>query len=255
MSDSVANSPINWPINWIAPQWPAPANVRALTTTRRGGGSAGPYASLNLATHVGDDPEIVRRNRQLLREAAKLPSEPMWLEQVHGTQVWEGGAVESPPMADASIARLRGQVCAILTADCLPVLICDVDGTTVGAAHAGWRGLVSGVLEQTIKAMRAPPSRLMAWLGPAIEPGAFEVGEEVLEQFTQRDARHAHAFQRNERGRWQADLYELARGELANIGVEPVYGGGFGTHADAGRFYSYRREKQTGRMATLVWLE
>jgi polyphenol oxidase len=241
-------------IDWIAPDWPAPANVRALATLRSGGVSAGAYASLNLAIHVGDDPDAVCRNRQLLREAAKLPGEPMWLEQVHGTKVWEGGVIESPPIADASIARTSGQVCAILTADCLPVLFCDVDGTTIGAAHAGWRGLVAGVLEETIKAMRVPSTRLMAWLGPAIEPAAFEVGEDVREQFTKRDARHSHAFQRNERGRWQADLYHLSRVELANIGVEQVCGGGFGTYADAQRFYSYRREKQTGRMATLIWL-
>jgi polyphenol oxidase len=241
-------------IDWITPNWPAPANVRALATMRSGGVSTGRYASLNLATHVGDDPDAVRSNRQLLREAAKLPGEPMWLEQVHGTKVWEGDRADSPPTADASIARTPGEVCAILTADCLPIVFCDVDGTTVGAAHAGWRGLVAGVIEETVKAMRVPASRLMAWFGPALEPSAFEVGDEVFEQFTQRDARHSHAFRRNERGRWQADLYELSRGELANLGLERVYGGNLGTYADAERFYSYRREQQTGRMATLIWL-
>jgi polyphenol oxidase len=241
-------------IDWITPDWPASTNVRALATTRQGGMSAGTYAGLNLATHVGDEPDAVRSNRRLLRQAAKLPAEPMWLQQVHGTNVWNGACVESPPIADASVAATAGQVCAILTADCLPVLFSDVDGTTIGAAHAGWRGLVSGVLEQTIKAMQVPPARILAWMGPAIEPGAFEVGGEVLEQFAKRDPRHSHAFQRNNRGRWQADLCALARGELANLGVERIYGGGLGTYADKQRFYSYRREKQTGRMATLIWL-
>jgi YfiH family protein len=178
----------------------------------------------------------------------------MWLQQVHGTTVWAGdqpGAI--PPVADASVATAPGSVCAILTADCLPVLFCDADGTRVGAAHAGWRGLVGGVLGTTIEALQVPASRLMAWLGPAIEPAAFEVGGEVLEQFVARDPSHAGAFERNERGRWQADLYALARGELRRLGIERVHGGGFGTFGDS-RFYSYRRDKRTGRMATLIWL-
>lgn len=239
---------------WITPDWPAPANVRALSTTRQRGFSVDTFAGLNLAAHVDDDPAVVARNREWLRETARLPAEPMWLQQVHGTLVWTGGAAPTPPTADASIASSPGQVCAILTADCLPVLFCDLDGTTVAAAHAGWRGLVGGVLDATIEAMRVPTSRLIAWLGPAIEPAAFEVGGEVLERFVARDPAHARAFERNERGRWQADLYALARGELNRLGVEGVHGGGFATFADAARFYSYRRDKRTGRMASLIWL-
>lgn len=240
--------------SWITPDWPVPANVRALSTTRHGGSSTGAFAGLNLAAHVEDDPEAVERNREWLRAAADLPAEPMWLQQVHGTTVWTGDeTAATPPVADASIATVPGRVCAILTADCLPVLICDVDGTRVAAAHAGWRGLVGGVLGRTVEALQAPASRLIAWLGPAIEPAAFEVGGEVLEQFVARDPSHASAFERNERGRWQADLYALARGELRRLGVERIYGGGLGTFGDS-RFYSYRRDKRTGRMATLIWL-
>lgn len=246
---------MNDSLEWIVPDWPAPPRVRALATTRIGGFSTGAYASLNLAMHVGDDPDIVSRNRALLREAARLPAEPIWLQQIHGTQVWTGGPVESPPVADAAVTMSRGEVCAVLTADCLPVLFCVDDGSAVGAAHAGWRGLAGGVLEATIAAMRVPPNRLLAWLGPAIEPAAFEVGGEVFERFVARNPRHERAFARNARGRWQADLYALARIELHSLGVDRIYGGGFATFADSKRFYSYRRDQQTGRMATVVWME
>lgn len=240
--------------SWITPDWPAPANVRALSTTRQGGFSAGEFAGLNLAAHVDDEPDAVARNREWLRAAARLPAEPMWLQQVHGTTVWTGDDSSPPPVADASIAVTPDRVCAILTADCLPVLFCDTDGTRVAAAHAGWRGLAGGVLGATVAALRVPASRLIAWLGPAIEPAAFEVGSEVLEQFVALDPSHASAFERNERGRWQADLYALARGELERLGVERTFGGGFGTVGDS-RFYSYRRDKRTGRMASLIWLD
>lgn len=239
--------------SFIQPEWPAPTNIRALATTRQGGFSGEPYASLNLGTHVDDDADAVRRNREHLRAVAGLPSEPIWLQQVHGKAVWTGGATEIPPVADASVSRSVGEVCAILTADCLPVLLCDVEGRVVAAAHAGWRGLVGGVLEATIAEMREPPERLLAWLGPAIEPEAFEVGGEVLDQFVARHPEAERAFVRNARGRWQADLYALTRIELRALGVERVYGGGFRTYADRERFYSYRREPRTGRMATLIW--
>ncbi len=245
---------IEHPPSWLTPEWPAPANVRALATTRIGGFSTGPFTGLNLAVHVDDDETTVARNRQWLREAAQLPSEPMWLQQVHGTHVWTGAAPATAPIADASVASVSGRVCAVLTADCLPVLLCDRAGTVVGAAHAGWRGLAGGVLNATIDAMQVDPSDVIAWFGPAIEQAAFEVGQEVFDQFTAREAAHTQCFQRNERGRWQADLYGLARGELARLGVRETYGGGFGTFGDAPRFYSYRREKRTGRMATLIWL-
>jgi YfiH family protein len=243
-------------ITWITPDWPASSNVRALSTLRGGGVSSGTYASLNLATHVGDELRDVERNRKLLREAANLPAEPMWLEQVHGATVWnagQGGAI--PPRADAAVAHGRHQICTILTADCLPVLFCDLDGSAVGAAHAGWRGLVAGVLTETVKAMDRPAGRIRAWLGPAIEQSAFEVGDDVRDQFFKRTGQHADAFAQNEHGRWQCDIYRLARTELELLGIAGVYGGGFRVNAEADRFFSYRRDKQTGRMATMIWLE
>jgi YfiH family protein len=241
-------------VEFIAPEWPAPSNVRAATTLRTGGVSKGGFASLNLGAHVGDDPEAVAENRRRIREALELPSEPVWLHQVHGTTVVGAEAQETTPTADASISDMPGQVCAVLTADCLPVLICDRAGTRVAAAHAGWRGLSSGVLRSAVEALSVPSSRLMAWLGPAIEPEAFEVGPEVRERFLDLDPGHDLSFVANARGRWQADLYGLARRELQRLGIGDVFGGGERCHADAERFFSYRRENRTGRMATLIWL-
>jgi YfiH family protein len=239
----------------IIPDWPAPARVKAAATLRTGGVSKGTFASFNLGAHVGDDANAVTENRRLLKAALQLPAEPTWLNQVHGTTV--ANAMETAgarPSADASIAFGPGAVCVVLTADCLPVLFCDRAGTRVGAAHAGWRGLVGGVLEETIRALGVQPFELLAWLGPAIEQSAFEVGPEVLEQFVARDPNNAMAFQANARGRWQADLYQLARNELARLGVISVHGGGFKCCSDSERFFSYRRDPRTGRMATLVWL-
>ena len=254
---------------WITPDWPAPAQVKAAATLRTGGVSEGPFASLNLGSHVGDDPSAVIENRRLLKAALALPAEPAWLNQVHGIDVVDAtkaniapGAIAAKsdgpgagPTADASFAKGAGAVCVVMTADCLPVLFCDREGTRVGAAHAGWRGLAGGVLGATIKALDVPPSQLMAWLGPAIEQEAFEVGEEVHEQFLKLGADNAGAFHANERRRWQADLYQLARNELARLGVTAVHGGGFECFEDSKRFFSYRRENRTGRMATLVWLD
>jgi polyphenol oxidase len=240
--------------DWLTPDWPGPDNVRAVATMRYGGASTGEYASLNLATHVGDDPAAVAENRRRLRAALSLPAEPAWLNQVHGKTVVEANPQSTPPTADASVAHAANQVCVVMTADCLPVLFCDREGTRVGAAHAGWRGLVGGVLGETIKAMRVEPRNLLAWLGPAIEPAAFEVGEEVRDQFVSRNPADISAFERNARGRWQADIYELARNELRSLGVTQVFGGGFNVFADAERFFSYRRSAKTGRMATMVWL-
>jgi YfiH family protein len=240
----------------IVPDWPVPTNVRAAVTTRAGGVSTGPYATLNLGAHVGDDADAVAENRRRVRTALQLPAEPTWLNQVHGTAVVEArSSSERPATADASIAHAPGAVCSVLTADCLPVILCDEKGTRVAAAHAGWRGLVSGILAETIAALGNESQTLVAWLGPAIEQSAFEVGEEVREQFVSRDSANARAFVRNERDRWQADLYELARLELGRLGVTNVYGGGFSCYADAERFFSYRRDGKTGRMATLIWLE
>ena len=236
----------------IIPDWDAPANVRALVTTRRGGVSQGPYASLNLGDHVGDDPQAVSANRALLRSL--MPSEPVWLKQVHGLAVVAADEATAVPEGDASVAHRSGTVCAVLTADCLPVLLCDRDGTVVGAAHAGWRGLAGGVIEATVAAMRVPPGRLMAWLGPAIGPQAFEVGDEVREVFLRHDPAAERAFVPHGSGKWLADIYVLASQRLAALGVSQVSGGGLCTFHDRERFYSYRRDGVTGRMASLIWL-
>ncbi|HUY03684.1 MAG TPA: peptidoglycan editing factor PgeF [Rhodocyclaceae bacterium] len=238
--------------DWIVPDWPAPARVRALATTRGGGVSAPPYDSFNLATHVGDQPRAVAENRRRLRSA--LPAEPLWLNQVHGTRAVTAEQAGSDLAADACVASSPDRVCAVQSADCLPVLFADLAGTVVAAAHAGWRGLAAGVLEQTVTAMAVAPENLLAWLGPAIGPAAFEVGAEVREIFSAHDPAAAAAFAANDRGRWQCDLAALARLRLARAGVARVFGGGLCTHSDPLRFYSYRRDGVTGRMASLVWL-
>lgn len=253
---------------WIVPDWPAPARVRALSTTRFGGVSAGPYGladgepgGLNLGTHVGDDPAAVAANRTRL--ASQLPAMPRWLEQVHGCGVVTADDdVAGVPRADASVATTPGHVCAIMTADCLPVLLCNTAGTVVGAAHAGWRGLCDGVIEATLARMAAnadPSAQWVAWLGPAIGPDAFEVGVEVREAFLDRalpEERAAveAAFVAGAPGKYLANLYALARIRLARAGCTQVHGGDACTVTDADRFYSYRRDRTTGRMATLVWL-
>jgi YfiH family protein len=242
-------------LDLIEADWPAPSNVRAVATTRAGGVSVGAFTSLNLGSHVGDDAQAVSENRLRLRAALALPRDPVWLNQVHGHAVVEAIAHDAPPTADASFSRSPGQACVVLTADCLPVLLCDRDGAGVAAAHAGWRGLVAGVIESALRAMAVAPDRVMAWLGPAIEQDMFEVGPEVRAQFVARSPDNAHAFQPNARGRWQADLCDLARRELARLGVTQVFGGGFRCYADRERFYSYRRDGATGRMATLVWMK
>lgn len=239
-------------MQFIKPDWPAPAAVHALVTTRLGGVSLPPYDSLNLGDHVGDDPDAVARNRERLR--AFLPAEPMWLKQVHGTAVADADALSAALEADASVAFRPGTVCAVLTADCLPVLFCDRQGTRIGVAHAGWRGLAAGVLETSVAAMRCQPADIMAWLGPAIGPQAFEVGEEVRETFVHDLPASVAAFVPGQPGKWLADIYALARLRLARAGVQAVYGGGLCTYKDGGRFYSYRRDKVTGRMAALIWL-
>jgi len=245
-------------VHYIEPQWPAPPRVRAIATLRTGGVSTGRFASLNLAQHVGDDRAAVAHNRRLLRSWLGLEAEPLWLDQVHGTRVVEAaGGPAGPavaPAADASFTRAPGRACVVMTADCLPVLFCNRAGTCVAAAHAGWRGLAQGILDSTLAALGEPAESLIAWLGPAIEQEAFEVGPEVRERFLARDPLHAGAFRANPRGRWQADLYALARRELVRAGVRAIHGGGFATYGDRARFFSYRRDGQTGRMAALVWL-
>jgi len=243
---------MNRPAEWIEPDWPAPPGVRALVTTRHGGVSTGPYSGLNLGAHVGDAPEAVAENRR--RVAAGLPAMPLWLEQVHGTEVVVADAAQPGTRADAAFTRRAGAVCAVMVADCLPVLFCDDRGTVVAAAHAGWRGLAGGVLENTVRAMGVPPAQLMAWLGPAIGPAAFEVGGEVREAFCARQPEAAGAFAPGVvPGKWMADIFRLARLRLAAAGVGRVYGGGVCTVSDPARFYSYRRDGTTGRFAALVW--
>jgi YfiH family protein len=238
---------------FLRPDWPAPARVHAAMTTRIGGTSRGPYAGFNLAAHVGDEPDAVAANRKLLRTQLALPAEPAWLEQVHGARVARlPGPVAGP--ADASVTRDPGVVCAVLVADCLPVFFAGRDGDRVGIAHAGWRGLAAGVVEATVAALGGDPGRLVAWLGPAIGPDAFEVGDDVREAFVSGDPGAATAFRTGRAGRWMADLPALARRRLAAAGVTTVGGGGLCTHSDPARFYSYRRDGATGRMAALAWL-
>lgn len=239
----------------VYPDWPAPRAVRAFVTTRGGGISTGPYASLNLGDHVGDDAEAVAANRRILRQ--DLPAEPLWLRQIHGVAVADAAASHAePPLADAAVARRAGVVCAILTADCLPVLFCDRDGTVVGAAHAGWRGLLGGVLERTVAAMGVAATQVLAWLGPAIGPTAFEVGDEVREAFVAEDPRAAGAFRHGVvHGKWWADLPLLARLRLARAGVPLVLGGGLCTYQNPDRYFSYRRDGVTGRMGAFIWLD
>lgn len=246
----------------LRPAWPAPAGVCAASTTRQldgAGVSQPPYHSFNLALHVGDDPAAVQVNRDRLRQGLDLPAEPQWLEQVHGNAVLRlAGNLPSSLEADAAITRLPGQVCAVMTADCLPVLFCDRAGTQVAAAHAGWRGLAAGVLEATVAAFDTDPAQLLAWLGPAIGPRAFEVGDEVRQQFVSQDSAAARAFVMApgsaDGSHWLADLYLLASQHLQRAGVRAIYGGGECTYTDKERFFSYRRDRQTGRMASLIWL-
>lgn len=264
----------------IIPDWPAPAAVKALQTTRQGGVSIAPYDSLNLGSHVGDDPLVVARNRMLLNTL--LPSEPVWLEQTHGTLVVNADHADCFPQADACIARHRAAVCAVMTADCLPVLLCDVQGSVVGAVHAGWKGLAAGVIEAAVLAMEVAPQSLMAWLGPAISQDNFEVGDEVRAAFIAAQPQAASAFTpspcaegsprsggvpaglplagvmgegRGEGEKWFADIYALARLRLNALGIMQIYGGGRCTCREHTQFFSYRRDGATGRMGTFIWLE
>jgi len=244
--------------DFIVPEWPAPAGIRAAFTLRTGGASRPPYDTFNIGARAGDDPDAVARNRSALRASLELPAEPAWLEQVHGNQVVD---LDGPPAleprppgrGDAAVSRSPGRVCAIQVADCMPVLFASADGSRVGGAHAGWRGLAGGVLEATVRAMNSPPAKLHAWMGPAIGQAHFEVGEEVRAAFLAADPAAAAAFIANDRGRWQCDLHALARRRLAALGVTSVHGGGWCTYGDPRRFFSYRRDGRCGRMAALIW--
>ena len=236
---------------FIIPDWPAPANVHALVTTRQGGVSAPPWDSFNLGDHVDDQPEAVAENRRHLR--LHLPSDPLWLQQVHGTCCVDASTTGRGATADAAFSRQPETVCAILTADCLPVLLCDDAGTVVAAAHAGWRGLAAGVIESAVANMALPGERLLAWLGPAIGPQHFEVGPEVRDCFMAQDRQAAAAFVARPDGKWQCDIYLLARQRLNAVGINRITSVDFCTFRDSSHFYSYRRDGITGRMASLIW--
>ena len=241
--------------SFLIPDWPAPPRVRAAQTTRIGGAGQGAYAGFNLALHVGDDSQRVVANRAELRSALSLPAEPRWLEQVHGIHARQLPSA-SCNASDAAWTSAPGEVCVVMSADCLPVLFCDEAGSCVAAAHAGWRGLADGVLEAAIAAMPAAPSKLMAWLGPAIGPQAFEIGAEVRARFVEGDASAAQYFAAAaDADKFYADLVGLARARLRRAGLQNISGGGYCTYQDAMRFFSFRRDRVCGRMASLVWLQ
>lgn len=243
------------PAGWIVPDWPAPARVRAFVTTREGGVSEGEYGSLNLGAKGDDDPARVAANRRAVR--AHLPADPRWLAQVHGTAVadLDAGDAGVAAVADAAATSVPGRVAVVLTADCLPVFLCREDGSRVAVAHAGWRGLAAGVLENAVAALGGEASRVLAWLGPAIGPAAFEVGSEVVEAFVSVQAQDRSAFAPRGGGKYLADLYALARLRLARAGVEGVSGGGFCTYTERERFFSYRRVKESGRLGAFIWID
>lgn len=256
-------------MKWIKPNWPVPGNVQAFTTTRVGGKSEGPFSGLNLGLHVKDDAKVVESNRQLLREQLNFKYEPAWLEQTHSANVV---AVESPlPLntqdalpihnCDGSLTRLKDQPCVVLTADCLPLLLCTQDGTQVAAIHCGWRGIARGIIEQAIvQFLKSSPSsvkphHILAWMGPAMGPTAFEVGSDVFSIFTDNDRESVSAFKETTKtGKWLANIYQLARIRLERLGVSAIYGGEYCTYASPNEFYSFRRDGDTGRMASLIWI-
>jgi polyphenol oxidase len=243
---------------WFEPEWPGPKGVRVLSTLRGepgAGASKAPYAYFNLGRHVGDDPLVVAENRRILAREAGLPAEPAWLAQVHGITVADLDEAGPNAAADAAMTHHPGKICAILTADCLPIVFATDTGDTVAAAHAGWRGLAAGVIGATARAMAAQPARLIAWLGPAIGPSHFEVGGEVRQAFLSGDPGAGDAFKANAAGKFMADLAMLARRQLKDLGVNRIYGGGECTYARADRYFSHRRDGVTGRQATLVWRE
>lgn len=243
-------------LTFIQPNWPAPKNIRAIQTTRQGGFSQAPYDSFNLATHVGDNAHTVAKNRQLLNPY--LPSEPVWVNQVHGVRVLDAATSSCLEDADASIARQKNVVCVTMTADCLPLLMCDTQGTVVAAVHAGWRGLCDGVIEATVKKMAVLPAEILVWLGPAIGPESFEVGEDVRQAFLAQDPNATLALQSIGNEKWLCDLYTLAKQRLQAVGVRQIYGASvnenFCTFKQQDQFFSFRRDKSTGRMASLIWL-
>lgn len=239
---------------FIEPLWPAPKTIKAYTTLRHGGVSPSPYAAFNLGENTGDNQLNIKENRNILKNALQLPVEPIWIRQIHGTKVLPAIPQNRETEADATYSTEIDQVCVVLTADCLPILLCDQKGQYVAAIHAGWRGLSQGIIGNTLSTAPSPPSEILAWFGPAISQKHFEVGNEVREIFIQRDPEAIHAFQPSPSGRWMGDLYHLARLQLQKLGVDNIFGGEFCTFAQKEQFYSYRRDDQkTGRMASLIW--
>lgn len=242
----------------IYPDWPAPDNVKAVMTTRNGGASVAPFSSMNLGLHVDDDAGSVNQNRASLKQMLALPNEPLWLNQIHGTKIASHQHNQCGDDADAIVSHQINDVCAIMTADCLPVLFCNRKGTAVAAAHAGWRGLQSGILEQTVNSMDCHPDDIIIWLGAAISQDKFEVGEEVRVAFisVHEESEAAFLVSPNDPKKWFADIYQLARIHLNKVGIKnsSIYGGGRCTYNEEALFFSYRRKSRTGRMASLIWL-
>ena len=240
----------------ITPNWPAPKNIKAYSTTRLGGVSSGAYSSLNLGNHVNDLPENMLQNRMLLKQFAQLPQEPAWLEQVHSIDVV---TLDGQPLvnnrADAAYSKKANQICTVMTADCLPVLFCTTTGDEVAAAHAGWRGLCDGILAATVQHFSQPTHQILAWLGPAIGPQQFEVGDDVRQAFLKQNPLADEAFKPYKTGKYLADIYQLARQRLHALGITQIYGGDRCTFSEAEHFFSYRRDNVTGRMASLIWIE
>ncbi|MDF1581895.1 MAG: peptidoglycan editing factor PgeF [Methyloprofundus sp.] len=239
--------------HWITPDWPAPKHIRAATTLRTGGFSQAEFSRLNPADHVQDNPVDVLKNRQKIKQMLALPSEPLWLRQTHSSDVICADQYDQGLIADASYTRKKNVVCTVLTADCLPLLLCDVQGTVVAAIHAGWRGLLNGIVENTVAKM--PDSELLAWLGPAIGPQCFVVGQDVYDLFVNQSRLFSSAFTQQSGDKYLADIYQIARMILEGAGVQKIYGGQFCTVTETERFFSYRRDGQTGRMATLIWMD
>ena len=237
--------------SYIIPDWPVASQVKAISTLRTGGISQAPYDSMNLAQHVGDDKTVVAQNRALLN----LPAEPLWLSQVHSAQVVDAAQAAVDSEADASFSRQAGVICCVMTADCLPLLVCNRAGTEVAAIHAGWRGMAAGIIEQTIHTLTSAPSELRVWLGPGIGADVYEVGDEVRNAFVQQHNQATLAFTPSASGKWLADMYQLAKQRLARLGVTEVYGGDYCTYSQADKFFSYRRDGVTGRMASMIWFE
>lgn len=239
--------------NWITPDWPVPPAIKAASTLAIGGVSTGAYSSWNLGAHVGDDQASVEQNRLLLRQRLRLPSEPVWLKQVHGCDFVEADTIMPGTVADASFTRTIGTVCSVMTADCLPLLLCTEDGIWIAAVHCGWRSLLAGIIAHVT--VNKGKGNLLAWMGPAIGPHAFEVGPEVRQLFIDKNPEYNQDFIEQNNGKWLADIYGLTRTDLQAVGVTQIYGGDRCTFSESDQFFSYRRQGDTGRMATLIWRE